>query len=90
MCSQKAYIFTATGTRDLVMVSQMERMKHGAIVCNVGNNFDEIDVNGLQRFPRIRKSTVEILNSLIDCYVFPSNRSIFVLAEDQDWVFNLE
>lgn len=72
------------------MVSQMERMKHSAIVCNVGNNFDEIDVNGLQRFPRIRKSTVEILNSLIDCYVFPSNRSIFVLAEDQDWVFNLE
>ena len=42
---------TATGNRDIITVDDMARMKHNAIVCNIGHFDNEIDMAGLARYP---------------------------------------
>src|SRR5580658_3313836 len=42
---------TATGNRDIVTAADMGRMKHNAIVCNIGHFDNEIDMAGLARIP---------------------------------------
>jgi len=39
---------TATGNKDIIMVSHMMQMKHNAIVCNIGHFDNEIDMAGLE------------------------------------------
>ncbi len=41
-------IITATGNKDVVTVEQMERMKHQAILGNIGHFDNEIDMAGLE------------------------------------------
>jgi adenosylhomocysteinase len=40
-------VITTTGNRDIVSAEHMERMKHNAIVANVGHFDTEIDMAGL-------------------------------------------
>jgi adenosylhomocysteinase len=40
---------TTTGNKDIIMADQMARMKHNAIVCNIGHFDNEIDIAGLTR-----------------------------------------
>jgi adenosylhomocysteinase len=40
---------TTTGNKDIIMATQMARMKHNAIVCNIGHFDNEIDIAGLER-----------------------------------------
>src|SRR5438270_4426382 len=46
---------TATGNRDIIRADQMARMKHQAIVGNIGHFDNEIDVAGLARVPGIER-----------------------------------
>ncbi len=39
---------TATGNRDIITADHMKRMKHNAIVCNIGHFDNEIDMAGLE------------------------------------------
>jgi adenosylhomocysteinase len=39
---------TATGNKDIITVEHMKRMKHNAIVCNIGHFDNEIDMAGLE------------------------------------------
>ncbi len=39
---------TTTGNKDIIMARHMERMKHNAIVCNIGHFDNEIDMAGLE------------------------------------------
>jgi adenosylhomocysteinase len=39
---------TATGNKDLIRAEHMTRMKHNAIVCNIGHFDNEIDISGLE------------------------------------------
>ena len=43
-------IITATGNKDVVTVDQMSRMKHNAILGNIGHFDNEIDMAGLESF----------------------------------------
>ncbi len=45
-------IITATGNKDVVTVDQMSRMKHQAIVGNIGHFDNEIDMAGLESLRR--------------------------------------
>jgi adenosylhomocysteinase len=69
---------TTTGNRDIVMTEHMARMKHNAIVGNVGHFDNEIDMAGLARVPGIRK--IEIKPQVHE-WVFPDGHSIIVLSE---------
>src|SRR5690348_16414814 len=69
---------TATGNRDIVTVQHMARMKHNAIVCNIGHFDNEIDMAGLARYPGITRTNIK---PQVDSWDFPDGHSVIVLAE---------
>jgi adenosylhomocysteinase len=69
---------TATGNRDIVSAEDMARMKHNAIVCNIGHFDNEIDMAGLARIPGINKTNIK---PQVDAWDFPDGHSVLVLAE---------
>jgi adenosylhomocysteinase len=76
---ETADIFVAaTGNRDIITVDHMARMKHNAIVCNIGHFDNEIDMAGLARFPGIGRTNIK---PQVDAWDFPDGHSVIVLAE---------
>jgi adenosylhomocysteinase len=71
-------VVTATGDRDIVTADAMARMKHNAIVCNIGHFDNEIDMAGLARFPGIKRTNIK---PQVDSWDFPDGHSVIVLAE---------
>ena len=69
---------TATGNRDIILASHMTRMKHQAIVCNIGHFDNEIDLAGLEEVPGIARQNVK---PQVDKWVFPDGHCVIVLAE---------
>jgi adenosylhomocysteinase len=69
---------TATGNANVITVDHMARMKHNAIVGNIGHFDSEIDMAGLAKFPGIERIVVK---PQTDEWVFPDGHSIIVLAE---------
>ncbi|QRP49237.1 adenosylhomocysteinase [Amycolatopsis sp. FDAARGOS 1241] len=57
---ERADIFlTTTGNFGIISAAQMGRMKHNAIVANVGHFDNEIDMAGLAKVPGIRKLEIK-------------------------------
>lgn len=50
---------TATGNKGIIMAEHMAQMKHNAIVGNIGHFDNEIDYNGLRKWPNITKVNVK-------------------------------
>jgi adenosylhomocysteinase len=76
---ERADIFiTATGNRDVIGAGHMERMKHQAIVGNIGHFDNEIDMAGLARVSGVEKVNVK---PQVDEWRFAHGRSIIVLSE---------
>jgi adenosylhomocysteinase len=71
-------IITTTGNKDVVMAEHMAKMKHQAILGNVGHFDNELDMTGLARYPGIRKINIK---PQVDEWVFPDGHSIIVLSE---------
>jgi adenosylhomocysteinase len=69
---------TATGNRDIITADHMARMKHQAIVGNIGHFDNEIDMAGLTRTPGIEKVNIK---PQVDKWVFPDGHAIIVLSE---------
>jgi adenosylhomocysteinase len=59
---------TATGNRDVITAEHMSRMKHQAIVGNIGHFDNEIDMAGLANWPGIRRLNVK---PQVDEWIFP-------------------
>lgn len=77
-CSQGHIFVTTTGCCDIIRLDHMLKMKHDAIVCNIGHFDVEIDVAALNAYPGVKK--VEI-KPQVDRYVFPDGKAILLLAE---------
>jgi len=76
---EKADIFvTATGCKDIITIDHMKHMKDAAIVCNIGHFDVEIQIDKLNKFPKIRKEEVK---PQVDLYTFPDGHRIIILAE---------
>jgi adenosylhomocysteinase len=71
-------VITATGNKDVVTAEQMSRMKHQAIVGNIGHFDNEIDMAGLAGWPGIVRKTVK---PQVDLFTFPGGNSVIVLSE---------
>jgi adenosylhomocysteinase len=69
---------TATGNRDIITAQHMSRMKHQAIVGNIGHFDNEIDMAGLARIPGIRRDNIK---PQVDQWIFPDGHAIIVLSE---------
>ncbi|MER5641804.1 adenosylhomocysteinase [Kitasatospora sp. NPDC002227] len=50
---------TTTGNKDIILASDMEKMKHQAIVGNIGHFDNEIDIAGLSKLPGIVKTEIK-------------------------------
>ncbi len=75
----KADIFiTATGCVSVIRPDHMEKMKDGALVCNIGHFDSEIDVDWLLHHPDIEVKTVKPQVDL--CTWKSKNKSILLLA----------
>jgi adenosylhomocysteinase len=69
---------TATGNRDVITAAHMRRMKHQAIVGNIGHFDNEIDIAGLGQVPGIEKINIK---PQVDEWVFADGHAILVLSE---------
>ena len=68
---------SATGNTDIITTEHMVRMKHNAIVCNIGHFDNEIDMAGLAR----SGATRDELKPGTDVWKFPDGHQVIVLAE---------
>ncbi|KUL39566.1 adenosylhomocysteinase [Streptomyces regalis] len=75
----KADIFiTTTGNKDIIMAADMAKMKHQAIVGNIGHFDNEIDMAGLAKVPGIVKDEVK---PQVHTWTFPDGKVLIVLSE---------
>ena len=75
---EKADVFiTTTGNKDIITLDHMRRMKHQAIVGNIGHFDNEIDIAALEN------SDAERINikPQVDEWVFPGGSTIIMLSE---------
>jgi len=74
--ADKADIFvTATGNFHVITHDHMKRMKHQAIVCNIGHFDNEIDIASLRQY------RWENIKPQVDHIIFPDGKRIILLAE---------
>jgi adenosylhomocysteinase len=75
---EKVDIFiTATGNKGIILAGHMAKMKHQAIVGNIGHFDNEIDMAGLARMSDVTRVTIK---PQVDEFVFPDGHSVIVLA----------
>jgi len=74
--ADKADIFvTATGNLGVITHEHMKRMKHNAIVCNIGHFDSEIEIAALKQYKW------ENIKPQVDHVIFPDGKRVIVLAE---------
>ena len=69
---------TTTGNKDIITAAQMQRMKHQAIVGNIGHFDNEIDIAGLASVDGIERVNIK---PQVDKWVFPDGHAIIILSE---------
>jgi adenosylhomocysteinase len=72
------FFITATGNRDIITADHMRRMKHQAVVGNIGHFDNEIDMAGLARLPDVERVNIK---PQVDEWRFADGHSIIVLSE---------
>ncbi len=74
--ADKADIFvTTTGNKDVITHDHMVKMKHNAIVCNIGHFDNEIQVASLEKYQW------EEIKPQVDHVIFPDGKRIIMLAK---------
>ena len=75
---------TATGNKDVITADHMSKMKHNAIVGNIGHFDNEIDMAGVAKLPGIKKENIKNPaehENQVDSWTFADGHSVIVLAE---------
>jgi adenosylhomocysteinase len=74
-CEQGDIFVTCTGNYHVITHEHMKRMKHNAIVCNIGHFDSEIDVASLEQYEW------EEIKPQVDHVIFPEGKRIILLAK---------
>jgi adenosylhomocysteinase len=74
-CGKADIFVTATGNYHVITHEHMKRMKHNAIVCNIGHFDNEIEVAALKQYQW------ENVKPQVDHIIFPDGKRIILLAE---------
>jgi adenosylhomocysteinase len=69
---------TCTGNKDIIMVDDMAQMKNNAIVGNIGHFDNELDMEGLENYPGIKRINIKPQS---DRFEFPDHHGVIILAE---------
>ncbi len=75
---QADIVITATGNKDVVTAEQIGRMKHQAILGNIGHFDNEIDMAGLAATPGVSRKNVK---PQVDLWTLPNGNTVIVLSE---------
>jgi adenosylhomocysteinase len=74
-CGQADIFVTATGNVNVITHEHMRRMKHQAIVCNIGHFDSEIEIASLRQY------AWENIKPQVDHVIFPDGKRLILLAE---------
>ncbi|MCM2311004.1 MAG: adenosylhomocysteinase, partial [Steroidobacteraceae bacterium] len=74
-CDKADIFVTATGNLNVITHEHMKRMKHQAIVCNIGHFDSEIEIAALKQYQW------ENIKPQVDHVIFPDGKRLIVLAE---------
>ncbi len=77
LCEGNLYV-TTTGNKDIIRIEHIEKMKDGAIICNIGHFDNEIQVDKLKKYPGVELVNIK---PQVDKYVFPDGHSVLLLAD---------
>jgi adenosylhomocysteinase len=69
---------SATGNKNVITAEHMSKMKHQAIVGNIGHFDNEIDMAGLAKVPGVEHVNIK---PQVDKWVFPDGHAVIVLSE---------
>ncbi|MEZ5079391.1 MAG: adenosylhomocysteinase [Thermoleophilia bacterium] len=69
---------TATGNKNIITADHMSKMKHQAIVGNIGHFDNEIDMAGLEKTAGVEKLNIK---PQVDEWAFPDGHAIIILSE---------
>src|SRR5580693_1025495 len=69
---------TCTGNRDIITAEDMSKMKHQAIVGNIGHFDNEIDMAGLAKWPGVRRENIK---PQVDEFTFEDGHGVIILSE---------
>ena len=69
---------TTTGNKDIILASHMAKMKHNAIVGNIGHFDNEIDMAGLAATSGIKRT---VIKPQVDEWLFADGHAVIILAE---------
>jgi adenosylhomocysteinase len=69
---------TTTGNKDVITSDDIARMKHQAIVGNIGHFDNEIDMVGLMATPDIERVNIK---PQVDKWVYPDGKAVIILSE---------
>jgi len=75
---------TTTGNKDIITAEHMRKMKHNAIVGNIGHFDNEIDMKGLSEEPGVQVENLknpEEHGNQVDIWTFQDGHSVIILAE---------
>jgi len=75
---------TTTGNTDVIRGEHLDKMKHQAIVCNIGHFDAEIQIAYLKSRKDIKRINIKTSadeGGPVDKYVYPDGKAIIVLAE---------
>ncbi len=75
---------TTTGNKDVIRVEHMAKMKHNAIVGNIGHFDNEIEMAALASVDGIQKINLknpQEHGNQVDQWVFPDGHAVIILAE---------
>ncbi len=70
-------VVSATGDKHVISVEVMKKMKDGTIIANSGHFDVEIDVEGLEKIKKSKRT----LRPFLEEYVLPGGRRIYVLGQ---------
>jgi len=74
-CDKADIFVTATGNVNVITHAHMRRMKHQAIVCNIGHFDSEIEIASLRQY------VWENIKPQVDHVIFPDGKRLIILAE---------
>ncbi|MDZ7932399.1 adenosylhomocysteinase [Rhodococcus sp. NPDC076796] len=75
---QADIVITSTGNLSIITFEHMRKMKHQAILGNIGHFDNEIDMAGLEKAPDVTRINIK---PQVDEYQFKDGHSIIVLSE---------
>ena len=78
VCADGDIFVTATGNKGIIMAHHMAQMKNNAIVGNIGHFDNEIDMEGLDKYPGMKCINIK---PQVDRYVFPDGHGVIILAQ---------